>query len=122
MRNLFGPKFLFVLLLLAGCARAEKFQALEGTKDIPYDSLGTVEVKKRVLVFSASGASPAAIKESLRAALAQKARKHYGADSVIKVRYWPDPASRGFPHGLIYARGEMIRYRHFPAESPEHAV
>ena len=126
---------LFVCFVLPmGCARVAKVQAIEGDNDIPYDSLGTIEVRKqiqaptpssvfwagvRTVTFSRSGSpnGEERYKKYLRSKLAREARKNYGADSVIHVEYWPDPASGTFPEGYLYARGEMIRYHRFPVES-----
>ena len=128
--------FLVIAAAVSGCARVEKVRALEGDKDVAYDSLGTLEVKRRVPFVRPTGILWSGVevltlslaktpsradqyKKSLRSKLAQKAKKRYGADGVIKVEYWPDPASSRFPEGYLYARGEMIRYRKFPAAQPQ---
>ena len=119
------------LSALTGCARIEKVSAIEGTKEIPYQSLGTLEVKQKAYTATPTSAFWTGVevttltlantpsrsnlyKNSLRTKLARLARKKYGADAVINVQYWPDPESKSFPQGYLYARGEMIRYEHFP--------
>lgn len=116
---------------LMGCARIEKVKATEAAKEIPYHSLGTLEIKERALIPTTAsplwtGVEVATLtladtpsrgeryKRSLRSKLARLARIKYGADAVINVHYWPDPESKNFPQGYLYARGEMIRYQHFP--------
>ena len=112
---------LVAMVLWAGCARVEKVKAVEGDRTTtPYESLGTLEVKEKARFISFSnvlGGAAEHYKKSLRAKLADTARTHYGADGVIKVEYWPDPQSKRFPYGYIYARGEMIKYRKFPAST-----
>ncbi len=123
----------FILLLLPmglGCARVEKFQAIEGDKEIPYKSLGTLEVNTsatrlntRSFFWTSTEVMTLGLaktpgrgdhyKEMLKSKLVAKAKKNYGADAVIKVQFWPDPDSDSFPHGLIYARGEMVKYVSF---------
>lgn len=48
--------------------------------------------------------------------LAKKAQKQYGADAIINARYWPDLSSNQFPRGLIFVRGEMIKYKPFASQ------
>lgn len=132
-----NPLTLIAILILPaalGCARVEKFQAIEGDKDIPYESLGTLEVNTKAtrlntrsffwtstevmtLGLANTPGRGDHYKEMLKSKLVDKAKQRYGADAVIKVQYWPDPDSDGFAHGLIYARGEMIKYTSFP-EAP----
>ncbi len=123
--------FLFILLAPAlGLARSERVRAGEGDISVPYTSLGTLEVKKKVSGFSdlgwktwqvlteggaKSSAQAEHYRKALKCMLVRRAAKQYGANAVIHVQYWPDPASEGFPKGWIYARGEMVRYKPFPA-------
>ena len=118
-------------VFITGCARTEWVRAVEGD-DVPeYHSLGSIEVKQLAPVVTAKGAFWTGVeamtlgfaktpsrgehfKDSLRSELAYLASHRYGADKVINVTYWPDPDSYSFADGLIYARGEMIRYAHFP--------
>lgn len=126
---------IMTLSTFTGCARIEKVKAIEGTKDLPYESIGTLEVKEKALTATPASAFWTGVevttltfaktpsrgelyKKSLRSKLAQLARRKYGADAVINVNYWPDPDSKSFPRGYIYARGEMIRYEHFPGTDP----
>ena len=125
---------LFILPAVSGCARVEKFQAIEGDKEIPYESLGTLEVNTKAtrlnkrsffwtstevmtLGFADTPGRGDHYKQILKKKLIEKAKERYGADAVIKVQYWPDPDSDSFAHGLIYARGEMVKYTRFP-ETP----
>lgn len=125
---------IFYVFLMTGCARTELVRAVEGD-DVPaYNSLGTLEVKQLAPVVTAKGAFWTGVeavtlgfaktpsrgehyKASLRSELAYLASHRYGADKVINVTYWPDPDSFSFPDGLIYARGEMIRYSRFLVEA-----
>ena len=115
---------------VAGCARTEKVTAIEGSKDIPYQSLGSLEVKTKAryitpgsvlwtgveaatLTLANTPSRAERIKNHLRQKLAAAARKHYGADAVIHVEYWPPPEHSKFPEGYVHARGEMIKYTPF---------
>lgn len=131
--------FLLIILLMpfaTGCSRVEKVRAIEGPKDIPYKSLGTLEIKERAhyvtprhtfwsgvelatLTFADTPSRGDSYKKYLREKLARIARKRYRADFVINVHYWPDPESKSFPQGYIYARGEMIKYERFPGDSAQ---
>jgi hypothetical protein len=130
-------RYLLLALILAfifpamAHARTEKVRAVEGDISTPYATLGTLEVKTKVggraiisgrtvQVLTLGILNPTSAKyyrKKLKAKLAKKAAKHYGANAVINVHYWPDPNSRKFPQGFIYARGEMVRYIHFPSKS-----
>ena len=122
-----------MLVVFNGCSRVEKVRATEEGKGIPYDSLGTVEVKEKAyrltpsaafwtgveittLTFADTPSRGEHYKKYLRMKLEKVADKRYNADAVINVHYWPDPESNSFPDGYIYARGEMIRYQRFPKE------
>ena len=122
---------IMVTALSMGCARVEKVRAIEGDGSIPYETIGTLEIKEKAPLITGKGILWTGVevatltlaktpsraeqyKKSLRKTLAKKARKNYGADGVVKVEYWPDPALRSFPYGYVYARGEMIRYKKFP--------
>ncbi len=122
-----------LVFILAGCTHVQRVKAVEGGKDVPYDSLGTLQVSTKAklspegmfwkgiegltLTFAKTPSSAELYKRTLRAKLARKAHREYGADDVIQVTFWPDPESGKFPDGLVYARGEMVRYKPFPAES-----
>ena len=106
-RILFFLAFL-PLMIFFGCSRTAKVVAIEGDKsDISYTDLGTLEIKMHAPALRSS-------RKILSSRLAALAHKRYGADAVIKVEFWPDPNSRKFPNGIIYARGEMIKYNSFP--------
>ncbi len=124
--------FLFVLLVpISAYARTEPVRATEGDITVPYTPLGTLEVKKkvggvsdlgwgalRVMTLGFYKSSPGErYRQALRALLVHKAAKHYGANAVIHVKYWPNPDSGIFPKGILYARGEMVRYKPFPEQS-----
>ena len=125
--------FILSALVMAGCTRIERVRAIEGDMDVPYDSLGILEVKisSKPLPFSALGWGVLRIlsfgrvdapswgeqyKSKLRAELTRKARLQYKADALVKVHYWPEPEGNFFPNGYVYARGEMIKYNKFPAD------
>ncbi len=133
--------FLIVLLALLGgaCARTEKIRAIEGGNDTPYQSLGTLEIKERAyyvtprhafwtgvelvtLSFADTPSRGDNYKTYLRKKLARLAHRRYRADSVINVHYWPDPESKSFPGGYVYARGEMIKYQRFPTDTVQPAA
>jgi hypothetical protein len=127
-----GAAFIILALSLAtGCARVEKVVAVESGSEIPYISLGTLEVKERISSFEPSqmvwgGVEVLSLsfantpkrweqyKKLMRRRLAELAKERYGAHAVINVVYWPDPSNSKFPEGYLYARGEMIRYQRFP--------
>ena len=129
MKRVLGFFMIVMLFPMSGYARVvEPVRALEGDISIPYTPIGTLEVKKKVnslgvktLQILTLGAyqpfSAANYRQTLKDMLAKKAGKFYGANAVIHVHYWPDPESGSFPKGTIYARGEMVRYTPFPAES-----
>ncbi len=121
-------------IVITGCARVQEVTAVEGDTSVPYDSLGTLQVEKKVPYVRSSGlwwgtvevvslglaGTPSRgeqLKKSLRSKLAETARKQCKADLVIKVEYWPDPESSKFPDGRVYARGEMIKLRRFAAQT-----
>ena len=133
-RNLF---FLAVLLsVMTGCTHVERVKAIEGDASIPYDSLGTLEVKMSVPVltseqfywtpvelltlgFAHSPSQADSYKRLLQNELVKKARSNYDADAVIHVEYWPDLSSKKFPSGEMLARGQMIRYKRFPKSNAD---
>ncbi len=119
------------LLGLMGCSRVQKFNVTEADDTVPYQNLGTLEVETAVprttvpaILWTSAEVMTATLIDSpergdhykalLRSKLGDKARRYYGADAVINVVYWPEPNAKGFPHGKLYARGEMIRYEKFP--------
>ena len=116
---------LLLPVLLAGCTHIEKFRAVEGDIETPYESLGTLEVHlntnpwnpsnwgwdlREILTLSFWDTS---YPRRLQHELAIKAKRHPEVDQVIKVTYWPTETSH-FPDGKVYGRGEMIRYKRFP--------
>lgn len=126
------------LILAGGCARTERVKAVEGDKSLAYESLGTLEIKEKAYALNPSNAFWTSVevatlsfartpsrgehyKRLLRKKLAKVADSKYDADAVINVHYWPDPESKKFPDGYVYARGEMIRYHSFPGDAPQPA-
>jgi len=120
-----------------GCARYQKIQVIEGDFDRPYKVIGSLEVKEKAEMVPdiyRAGVELLSLgyvrypdrgdsyKETLNRQLARKARDVYRADAVINVEYWPDPSSKDFPDGMIYARGEMIKLSKFPAPEPAPAA
>lgn len=123
---------LCVLALFSACARTEKVRALEGDVATPYRELGQLEVyvkspvvlpgniamktvEAATLTLANTPSRGDQYKKALRKELVRIA-KSYDADLVINVEYWPDPDSKTFPEGKIYARGMMIKYRKFPSK------
>lgn len=135
MKRIFSALLVFSMILSSSaCIRTERVKAIEGSEDVPpYRSLGSLEVKQKApyvtpggilftgveiltLSFAKTPSRGDHYKRTLRAELAEIASKHYGADKVIHVEYWPDPDSNSFPDGYVYGRGEMIKYERFPKE------
>ena len=100
MRGLMLILGISCILCLPGCARTGKVVAREGDTEIPYQSLGTLEVKLRAPVttpsrvffgsvelltlgFAKTPSRGDTYKEMLRDKLAKEARQHYRADEVI---------------------------------------
>jgi len=127
-------KGLSILILIGavafGCARYQKIQVLEGGFDRPYKAIGTLEVKEKAemvpdvyraglellsLGYIRYPDRADTYKETLNRQLARKAHDLYRADAVINVKYWPEPSSKDFPDGMIYARGQMIQLTQFPS-------
>ncbi|HTL48734.1 MAG TPA: hypothetical protein VL688_11810 [Verrucomicrobiae bacterium] len=125
---------MILIFAFSGCARTEKVRAVEAPASAPYDTLGTLEVQERacriapvltgmtkeaVTLGRADTSRAEMYKNKLKDTLARTAKNRYGANAVVNVTYWPDPASSVFPEGYIHARGEMIRYKKFPAPETE---
>lgn len=125
-----GVVVILLSFLTSGCTRFQKVKAVEEETDLPYDSLGQLEVQTKAYSITPTGALWDGIelltltfaptpsrgeryKRILSTKLSRHAREHYGAHQVINVTYWPDPESRRFPEGIIRARGEMVRFRPF---------
>ncbi len=120
-------------MAITGCSRMQKVIATPEGASMPYESLGVLEVKKEAPAFGASyrlqqtlslvsfrlyekPSQEAYFQKLLDKELVCDAKKKYGADAVIHVKYWPDLNAAKFPKGLIYAKGEMIRYKQFSEE------
>lgn len=124
-----------LLLFSMGCAtRVAKVKAIEGETAVPYNSLGTLEIKinpwvgffPRLYWTTIKGLTLGLMptpsrgeiyKSALRKRLARKAEKSYDADAVIGVTYWPNPEAKRLAEKNIFARGEMIKYTPFPQTS-----
>lgn len=128
------PIIIYAIMILgtlsSGCARIEKVKVLASDPSMPYESLGTLEVKTQAnrralprlgwttvemmtLSLAKTPTRGETYKRRLNQKLSDKASEHYDADAIIHPEYWPDPESSAFPEGQVYARGEMIRYRKF---------
>lgn len=131
MKRLNWAASLMVLAVVAaGCAHKEKMNAVEGGIDWPYDLLGTEEVHINTNPWSpvnwgwdlreifTLGFADTSYPVRLQKALIKKAKKYGDVNQIIHVTYWPAPSNGKFPKGKIYARGEMVRYKRFPAEEP----
>lgn len=133
MKTGLGICCILAMILVSGCARTEKVVAKEGAFGVPYESLGTIEVKEKVPAMPLTRALRKGVevatfgladapqrseyyKDILKKKLAKLAKEQYGAHAVVDVRYWPDPETPKFPEGYLHARGEMVRYLRFPAE------
>ena len=113
--------FMWIWVLLAGfavsgCTHIDKVRTTEGDLSIPYESMGTLEVKIRTR--SLGSTSPEKRKAMLDDKLSQESKKHFAPDALIHATYWPDLQSRSFPGGYMYARAEMVRYKPFPEPEP----
>ena len=125
-------KSVFLALLLTstltGCSHVEKRQAITGESSKAVESLGSLEVHlntnpwlpanwwndlKEIFTLSFADTS---YEKRLNGKLVKESKK-YGAEQVINVTFWPDLNSRKFPEGKVYARGEMVRYHRFEAQS-----
>lgn len=126
--------FILMAICVGGCSRTQQVRATQTGSGLPYTSLGTLEVKETAGLITGPQTFWSGVKvlslgladtprrstlyeKTLKQRLEKLSRLTYDADAVINVRYWPDLESSSFPDGLIYARGEMIRYKRFPQES-----
>ena len=136
--RMFSVIFISFAVASAGCARTEKVRAVETGIEVPYESLGTLEVRYKTNRISSAGTLNAVkegatltladtpsraerYKMALRSELARRAKKEFGAHAVIHVTYWPDLEASSFPDGYVHARGEMVRYTRFPDAAPAQA-
>lgn len=100
-------------------AAYEKIADLEVRVKVPGKSWGNQA--KEIITFGKynSPAQAERIKEKLRERLKQKA-KHFKADAIANVRYYPDPEKETFFRGdEVYARGTLVKFPVFPAEAKE---
>lgn len=94
----------------------------ESDSDIPYESLGAIEVNESpslllnhvVKIFTIgllSQKDVAVVKKQLNKKLAAKA-KLYSPDAIVNVVYSPAPNDERFLKSKrVYAKGEMIKYK-----------
>jgi hypothetical protein len=104
------------LLLSAGCSRTQKVVVHPGDLTTAYEPLGTIQVEQTVPRFRLMRcfrSQPEYLKGLLDKKMVKIAKARYGAEVVIKPEYWPDLASKKFPQGKVYAKGEMVRYKRF---------
>ena len=130
-----------IMVITAGCAKIEESRSYEdsGPNLKTYKSIGILEVKEpaqeltnqkgawfgvevATLSLAPTPSAGDLYKARLKAKLAHVAKERYGADAVVNVTFWPDPDSGNFPDGLIHARGDMVRYKKFPAPEPATAA
>ncbi len=120
-----------VVLISAGCGRTQKVIATQDGFSAPHESLGGVEVSREAPMIQSKRlfgqlwqwatlghyqniAQEAYLQGLLNKKLIKAAKKTHQAEQVIDVKYWPELSAKKFPQGLIYAKGEMIRYKRFP--------
>ena len=129
MRHLKSAFLVFLLAVnFTGCGHTEKVRAVTEAASKPTESLGTLEVHvntnpwsitnwgyffKELLTLSFGDTS---YETRLKKKLIEDSQK-FDADQVVNVEFWPDLKMKKFPDGKAYARGEMVRYRRFPAQS-----
>jgi len=126
---------LVVVMLLgmnAGCSRTQKVVAMQGDLGKPYESLGSLEVDRKApwipyrRIFGQIGewltfghaeniSREAYLQGLLNKKILKAAKKNHQAEAVIHMQYWPDLNAKKFPQGLVYAKGEMVRYKRFSA-------
>ena len=128
--SILGLMFLFGIF--TGFSRVQDVVVTQDSTSItiPYDSLGWVEVNRKApliqyrrvagqLVFWGSfgyfknPSQEVYLQSLLNEKIKKAAKTRYGAEAVINVKYWPDLTAAKFPKGLIYAKGEMVRYKRF---------
>ncbi|HNX68749.1 MAG TPA: hypothetical protein PLL75_07860 [Candidatus Omnitrophota bacterium] len=121
-----------LMLGAAGCSSTQKIAATRGevSGGKAYDSLGSVEVSLKAPCIpyrrmfgqlwewmTFGHCHNISREDYLRGLLDKKlinaAKKGREAEEVIHVTYWPDLTTKKFPKGLVYAKGEMIRYKRF---------
>lgn len=116
--------------MLLGFTRVKGVTVVEDAASIvvPYESLGWVEVSRKapliqyrrvggLLVqwcsfgYFHNPSQETYLRGLLNKKLVQASQKQKGVDAIINAKYWPDLIAGQFPKGLIFAKGEMIRYR-----------
>lgn len=123
--------FLLVMSVVAtGCSRVQKVIATQEGMTASYESLGVLEVNRKapslqckrffgkILEWVTFGhyknvSQEVYLQRLLDKKLIKDAKKTHHAERVINVKYWPDLKAKKFPQGLIYAKGEMVRYKRF---------
>lgn len=121
--RLFALLLTGILISSTGCARH-----LVNNPTESYDSMGTLEehVTTRSVLFTVLTLGIVQHRpykysaKMLNRKLDWTARHKFGADAVNNVQYWPDKESDA-KIDVLYARGEMIRYKKF-GHSPSAAA
>ena len=115
----------------AGCSSVQKVVATQGGISEPYESIGVIEVDRKVPWISyrrvfgklwewmtfghcENISREAYLQGLLNKKMLKAAQNNHHAEAVIHVKYWPDLTAKKFPQGLIYVKGDMVRYKRFP--------
>jgi hypothetical protein len=126
-----GLAVLMLFSINMGCSRTQKVVVLQSGISEPYESLGSIEVDRKVpriqyrRIFGKvwewttfghckNISQEAYLQGLLNKKMLKDARKNHHAEAVINAKYWPDLTAKKFPQGRIYAKGDMVRYKRFP--------
>ena len=118
--------------LSAGCSSVQKVVAIQGEISEPYESIGSIEVERQApripyrRIFGQvwewvtwghceNISREAYLQGLLNKKMLRAAKNNQNAEAVIHVEYWPDLTAKKFPRGLIYGKGDMVRYKRFAA-------
>lgn len=134
MRRSFVLMLALVMVLGGGigCSRVQKVVVTQDAISEPYESVGAVEVERKVpriqyrrifgkvwewITFGHAEniSREAYLQGLLNKKLLSVAKDDHTAEAVIHVKYWPDLTAKKFPQGRIYGKGDMVRYKRFPA-------
>ncbi|MFA7255570.1 MAG: hypothetical protein WC133_05690 [Candidatus Omnitrophota bacterium] len=116
----------------AGCSRVQKIVVTQGEISEPSEPMGSIEVQRKApripyrRIFGQlwewvtfghceNISREAYLQGLLNKKMLKDAKNDYNAEAVIHVKYWPDLTAKKFPQGLIYAKGDMVRHKRFPA-------
>jgi hypothetical protein len=115
-----------------GCSRTQKVVALQGGISEPYESLGSIEVDRKAPMIQyrrifgqvwewvtfghyENISREAYLQGLLNKKMLKVAKNDHHAEAILDAKYWPDLTAKKFPQGRIYGKGDMIRYKRFPA-------